>query len=233
MRTRRVRRRRSALDADEDDVRRRPRSAAMLTASPAARASRELAVRVRWRDDHSRLACGRLDLRARVPRGALAAQVLRVVPHRPGVVLGAGGRHVRTDGRELYPDDEREDEPDADEQHHRAKRRDATRGGRPGAAGTRRRRGGTTAGFSSRPCTARRRGDNTHDQPPTRSATRNRAEAERGFAAISSSPGRTTRGVRTRSSGSRPQPQTGRSGGQMQSRAASRKAFLTRRSSSE
>ena len=56
---------------------------------------------------------------------------------------------------------------------------------------------------------------------------------ERGLAATSSGPGATARRVSSSASGSRPQTQTGSSGGQTQPRARSARKRLTRRSSSE
>src|SRR5919204_635196 len=54
------------------------------------------------------------------------------------------------------------------------------------------------------------------------SAARSFAEAERGFAHRSSTLGTTARAVSDRSMGSRPHTHTGKSGGQVQPRAASR-----------
>ena len=64
-------------------------------------------------------------------------------------------------------------------------------------------------------------------------ATRRCAEAERGLSAISPALGATPPRVISFASGSRPQRQTGNSGGQTQPRARSARNRLTRRSSSE
>ena len=64
-------------------------------------------------------------------------------------------------------------------------------------------------------------------------AARRRADFARGLAAISPGVGATARRVSSSASGSRPQTQTGRSGGQMQPRARSARKRFTRRSSSE
>ena len=110
---------------------------------------------------------------------------------------------------------------------------DATR---PGGGGALRVAGGLRGGAGA-PATGRGSAVAarlvTGARSSVRSATRRRADAARGFSSDSAAPGRTTRGVSTRSSGSRPQPQTGRSGGQMQPAAASRRKCLTMRSSSE
>ena len=64
-------------------------------------------------------------------------------------------------------------------------------------------------------------------------ATRRRADAERGFASSSAWSGRTGFLVSGRSVGSFPQMQTGKSGGQVQPFACSATKRLTMRSSSE
>ena len=64
-------------------------------------------------------------------------------------------------------------------------------------------------------------------------AARRRADFDRGLAATSPGVGATARRVSSSASGSRPQPQMGRSGGQMQPRARSARNRFTRRSSSE
>ena len=65
------------------------------------------------------------------------------------------------------------------------------------------------------------------------SAARRRAEAARGLSAIFARGRAHGRGVSTRSTGSRPQAQIGKSCGHIQPRASSRKKCLTIRSSSE
>ena len=64
-------------------------------------------------------------------------------------------------------------------------------------------------------------------------AARRRADFARGFSATSPGVAATERRKTGSASGVRPQPQTGRSGGQMQPRARSARKRLTRRSSSE
>ena len=64
-------------------------------------------------------------------------------------------------------------------------------------------------------------------------AARRWAEEERGLRSISSGPGAIARLVSSSASGSRPQTQTGSSGGQTQPRARSARKRFTRRSSSE
>jgi DNA-directed RNA polymerase alpha subunit len=66
-----------------------------------------------------------------------------------------------------------------------------------------------------------------------RSTARRRAERARGLAATSVSEAGSARRVSGRATGSRPQPHTGRSGGQMQPRAASANTRLATRSSRE
>ena len=120
--------------------------------------------------------------------------------------------------------------------HRGAATRDrAGRPGRvPGAAGRRRRRGAgpargarrcARAGAAVAGLTARLRS--------SLRAARRRADFERGLPSTSPGVGTTERRKISSASGVRPQPQTGRSGGQMQPWARSARKRLTRRSSSE
>ena len=152
--------------------------------------------------------------------------------HEPSC-SAAGGQHA---GRELAAEEADELAVGADHlvalglqvaalavqaQHRHLQRDDADEHGRAGH--DQQRRGDAHASRSppdgTRAGGAARRGDGAH-AVTSRCTTRRRAEAERGLAAISSAPGRTALLVTSRNSGVRPQPQTGRSGGQMQPRAA-------------
>ena len=106
---------------------------------------------------------------------------------------------------------------------------------RRGRSGRRRAAGARGGGGRGAACGRRRGGGGWPSVAPPLSlrAARRRADFERGFAATSPALGATERRKTSSASGVRPQPQTGRSGGQMQPRVRSARKRLTRRSSSE